>query len=569
MDTHTSVIDESPPPLDLSHHYSRTSKARAESRIKEFYRYFAIPGISNLAGVLPERFKLTPNRPNGSLGAIPRNTVSTSLSEEDAHLSVPKFSGTSDRLHEIDLKTALQYGTAQGYPPLYTFLRQFTRENMHPNVPYAEGPEIVLTCGSTDGFNKSVETLSNEWSAETQPISEREGILVEEFCYMNAIQCVQPRGLQIVPVRMDDEGMKATGHGGLRDVLSNWDEAMGKRPHLMYTVSTGQNPTGATLSMPRRKELYRLCQQYDVIIIEDDPYWHLQFPSVIGHDIARRYSSEPREGATKSSGFEFLDSLVPSYLSIDVDGRVVRLDTFSKTISPGCRLGWITAQPALIERILRITEVATQQPSGFVQAIVAEQLIGPHGSNDNGRGGGRDGKGWAVEGWVRWLAGLRGAYERRMRRMCGILDDGKYTLVSKGLCNKGIKTVEPWNIVDKVQMYDFAWPRGGMFVWIEMQLSTHPLHGRTEPGKLSHALWLHLTTKPYLVLVAPGTIFSPMPEIAEERGFVFYRLCFAAVEDEEVEAASHRFVEGVNSFWAKEDLGEIEELLGVDDRGRV
>ncbi|KAH0547827.1 hypothetical protein FGG08_000084 [Glutinoglossum americanum] len=587
---HTSAIDQRPAPLDLSHHFSRTAKARHESRVKEFYRYFAIPGIANLAGGLPnaeffpyttleaslvppERFKPTPNRPNGPLGGVPRGVSSTLLTEQratTAHLLVPKSSGTSNRLHEIDLKTALQYGTAQGYPPLYDFLRQITRENMHPNVPYADGPEIVLTCGSTDGFNKAIETFSNEWSAEKQPVHEREGILVEEFCYMNAVQCVQPRGLQVVPVGMDDEGMRASGLGGLRDTLRNWDESRGKRPHLMYTVTIGQNPTSSTLSLPRRTELYELCKEYDVIIIEDEPYWYMQFPSVIGPDIAQRYfpkSPSDITGAKGSSGFDFLDSLMPSYISIDTDGRVVRLDTFSKTISPGCRLGWITAQPALIERILRFTEVATQQPSGFVQSIVAEHLIGPHNLCDGGRGGRKDGKGWAVEGWVRWLAGLRGAYERRMQTMCRVLEDGKYMLTSKGLGSKGYTTTEPWSIIDRLQMYNFVWPRGGMFVWIKIYLGTHPLHGKVEPPKLSQALWVHLTTKPYLVLVAPGTIFSPTPEISKSKGFEYYRLCFAAVEDDEIEAASHRFVKGVNSFWAKKNLDEVEEILGVCSDG--
>jgi DNA-binding transcriptional MocR family regulator len=314
--------------------------------------------------------------------------------------------------------------------------------------------------------------------------------------------------------------------------------------------------------------LYQLCQEYDVIIIEDEPYWYMQFPSVIGPDIAKRYFPEPPSdvtGAKKLSGFDFLDSLMPSYLSIDTDGRVVRLDTFSKTISPGCRLGWITAQPALIERLLRVTEVATQQPSGFVQSIVAEHLIGPYDSHDGGRGGGKDGRGWAVEGWVRWLAGLRGAYERRMQMMCRILEDGKYMLMSKSLGGEGHATTEPWSVIDKVQMYNFVWPRGGMFVWIKIHLSTHPLHGKIEPFELSQALWLHLTTKPYLVLVAPGTIFSPTPEIAERRGFMFYRLCYAAVGDDEVEAASNRFVEGVNSFWSKNVLDEVKETLRIRD----
>ncbi|KAI9767004.1 MAG: hypothetical protein M1840_005963 [Geoglossum simile] len=583
-------MDRLPLPLDLSHHFSRTSKARKESSIKDFYKYFAIPGIANLAGglpnasffpydtleasvALPERFKPTPNHSGGSSGSTPHSAAVAPLTGVDSsptHLLVPKFSGTSNRLQEIDLNTALQYGSAQGYPPLYTFLRQFTRENMHPNVPYRNGPEIVLTCGSTDGFNKSIETLSNEWSAEKQPIGEREGILVEEFCYINAVQCARPRGLHVVPVGMDDEGMRALGPGGLRDTLSNWDESNGKRPHLMYTVTVGQNPTGSTLSLQRRKELYKICQTFDIIIIEDDPYWFLQFPSGAGPDIVQRSFPKPLPDITKaakSSGFDFLDSLVPSYISIDIDGRVVRLDTFSKTISPGCRLGWITAQPALVDRILRITEVSTQQPSGFVQSLVAEQLIGPCDSHDGGRGGGRDGKGWAVEGWVRWLAGLRGAYERRMHKMCGILEEGKYALESTDLCNERGVTTESWSVISKVQMYNFAWPRGGMFVWIKINLLAHPLHAKIELPKLSHALWLHLTKKPYLVLVAPGTIFSSTPEIAERRGFAFYRLCFAAVEDDEVGSASHRFVQGVNSFWAKNDLEEIKKILGSSTSG--
>ena len=84
----------------------------------------------------------------------------------------------------------------------------------------------------------------------------------------------------------------------------------------------------------------------------------------------------PEEKKRKSSGYPFLDSLVPSFLSVDVDGRVVRLDTFSKTVAPGCRLGFVTAQPDLIERFVRVAESSTQQPSGFVQSVIAELIIG-------------------------------------------------------------------------------------------------------------------------------------------------------------------------------------------------
>jgi DNA-binding transcriptional MocR family regulator len=119
----------------------------------------------------------------------------------------------------------------------------------------------------------------------------------------------------------------------------------------------GHNPTGILLSVKRRKEIYAVCSKYDVIIVEDDPYWYLQFPSADTEEAKSRNlpppERQPRELPEKSSGYPFLDSLIPSFLSMDTDGRVVRLDTFSKTVAPGCRLGWITAQPAFIERYLR------------------------------------------------------------------------------------------------------------------------------------------------------------------------------------------------------------------------
>jgi DNA-binding transcriptional MocR family regulator len=154
-----------------------------------------------------------------------------------SHITVPHASVTPNPLQKIDLTTALQYGTAQGYPPLYSFLRQFARENLHPNVPYLDGPEIILTNGNTDGFSKCLEALSNVWSEERDWIREREGLLCEEFAYMNAIQSTAPRGIQVVPVKMDFEGMLPDGPGGLEDVLENWDDSKGKRPHMMYTVS--------------------------------------------------------------------------------------------------------------------------------------------------------------------------------------------------------------------------------------------------------------------------------------------------------------------------------------------
>jgi DNA-binding transcriptional MocR family regulator len=310
------------------------------------------------------------------------------------------------------------------------------------------------------------------------------------------------------------------------------------------------------------------------MIIEDDPYWYMQFPSAVASEATARnrsYTPTPMHTlspAKKSAGFPFLDSLIPSYLSVDTEGRVIRLDTFSKTIAPGCRLGWITAQPAIVERILRVTESLTQQPSGFVQSIVAELIMGPQSKHDGGRGGSKDGQGWKVDGWVRWLEGLRGMYERRMNRMCQILEEGRFGLMQQTPINAG---ESDWAFVSKLQHYEFWWPRAGMFVWVEMHYETHPLWWKIEGPKMAKALWIYLTRKPYLVLACPGEIFSPTEEIAETKGWKYMRLCFAAVSEEEVSDCSSRFVQGIESFWkvkSKKELEKIESSVNVSGLGR-
>lgn len=251
---HPSETAEQPAPIDISHHYSKTTKERKISGVKDFYKYFRIPGVANLAGGLPnhnyfpfdtlegstapsQRFVQTPKRPDSlnpdqfaTLDLVDSNIASA------GRILVPNTSENPNLLRKIDVKSALQYGTSQGYPPLYSFLRQFAREQMHPNVPYKNGPEIILTTGSTDGFAKTLEALTDPWHQGDQ-IDCRQGMLVEEYCYMNAVQAAKPRGLNIVPVAMDQEGMCAESVGGLFDVLENWDPCQGKRPHILYTVT--------------------------------------------------------------------------------------------------------------------------------------------------------------------------------------------------------------------------------------------------------------------------------------------------------------------------------------------
>ena len=170
-------------------------------------------------------------------------------------------------------------------------------------------------------------------------------------------------------------------------------------------------------------------------------------------------------------------------------------------------------------------------------------------------------------------------YERRMARMCRALDAGATSISSTSQDTN--TTPSEWDpvTVTKTTLYTFAWPRGGMFIWLRMHLETHPLWRAPYPvlsddggGRggnkvldgpaLSAALMIWLTTKPFRVLVASGSMFAANDEIRSEEGWAYYRLCFAAEAEGNIDRASERFVEGVRGFWEVRDVRVVEKLLG-------
>lgn len=179
--------------------------------------------------------------PNASLfpfDTLEARVTSPNDTAKNAKLVVPRESDAADLKKKIDITTALQYGTAEGYPPLHAFVREFAREYLHPNVPYNGGPEVILTCGATDGFSKVVELVLETWDDGRGDLpADRQGLLCEEFTYMNAIQTARPKGVNIAPVPVDEYGMKVSGTGGLVDILENWDSSKGRKPRLMYTIA--------------------------------------------------------------------------------------------------------------------------------------------------------------------------------------------------------------------------------------------------------------------------------------------------------------------------------------------
>jgi DNA-binding transcriptional MocR family regulator len=186
---------------------------------------------------LPDRWSPSTDPDKAENKAVKKGDPSNVVHPE-SHLVVPHtISNAKDLTRKIDLASALQYGTAQGYPPLWGFLKEFTTKYLHPTIPYKDGADIILTCGSTDGFSKTLQCFSNEWAEGRDPVGKRPAMLVEEHVYMQPVQAARPRGMNIVPVKIDHQGMRAEGVGALRDVLENWDYGRGKRPHLLYTVT--------------------------------------------------------------------------------------------------------------------------------------------------------------------------------------------------------------------------------------------------------------------------------------------------------------------------------------------
>ena len=317
-----------------------------------------------------------------------------------------------------------------------------------------------------------------------------ECILTEEYTFSTAAETARPMGVQCVGVQMDAEGLLPSH---LDSLLSDWDPAAhnnAPKPWLLYTVPSGQNPTGATQSLRRRKEIYRMAQKHDLYILEDEPYFFLQMQPYTGPNAPDVPPPTSREA--------FIGALVPSLLSMDIDGRVMRLDSFAKVIAPGLRLGWITASEQIVERFVRHSEVSTQNPSGTSQLILFKLLE----------------ETWGHAGYLDWLINLRLEYTNRRDNIC-------YA------CEKYLpREVASWNA-----------PMAGMFHWIKIDWQKHPSY--------SPESMLDIEDKIFHATIDGGTLTSKgswfRAEIDNPGNDMFFRTTFAAEAEDQVTEAIRRF----------------------------
>lgn len=281
----------------------------------------------------------------------------------------------TDKVYAEHGQQALQYGAAKGVTELRELILKRVKEK--ENID-AKLENVMVTTGSEQAIDLVGKAFVNPGDT----------VIVEEPTYLCALDVFRSYGANFVSVPMDDDGMKM-------DAL---EEALKAHPEtaLVYTVPNFQNPTGRTMPAERRKKFAELAAKYDVPVLEDNPYGDIRFAG----------------------------EHVPSVKSFDHAGKVFYMSTFSKILAPGFRLGWLVADPKVIEKLTVLKQSADLHTDNLVQYVVTEFFK----END-------------VDAHVKEISDL---YGKR-----------------KQLMIDGIKKYFPKDV-------KYTDPEGGMFLWVEV-----------------------------------------------------------------------------------------------------
>ncbi len=225
---------------------------------------------------------------------------------------------------------ALQYGATGGVPELKEELMRFMNKG---GIGTLGDHDVIITVGSQEALDLLGRVL----------IDPGDYIITESPTYLAAIQAFRIYEPRIVGVPMDGEGIIIEElERRIREIREG-----GGRIKFIYVIPTGQNPTGITMSMERRKALLEVASEYDLLVIEDDPYGYIYF----GND------SQP-------SRLKAMDS----------EGRVIYMSTFSKIAAPGLRLGWVYATKEII-RWLELAKQSVDLHTSTLNQYIAAELL--------------------------------------------------------------------------------------------------------------------------------------------------------------------------------------------------
>jgi len=298
---------------DYTKFFTQVSLARKPSPIRALQPLLVIPGMISLGGGMPnpETFPI----------------AKASLTLKD---------GTTLELSPEKMKLSLQYSETAGLKGLVKWLSDFQQKIHRPPLGMSAN-SLLVSPGSQDVLSKAFEML----------IERGDNVLVESPTYSGALAALNPLGCNLIGIETDRNGLIPESlESRLEDVKKNLQKyGNGKPPKVLYTIPTGSNPTGGSLTLDRKRAVYSIAQKNNLIILEDDPYYYLQF-----------------------------GEKTPSLLSLDTDGRVLRFDSFSKIISSGLRVGFATGPNPLIERLNLHGQISFLHASGLSQVVLLEIL---------------------------------------------------------------------------------------------------------------------------------------------------------------------------------------------------
>lgn len=481
-----------PEAKDLSHLLSEEARSRKGSPLKGAFKYYAQPGMTFLGGGLPLSDYFPFDTISADVPTAPfNNGIGAQVTKDDKTVIEihKKKELNSTEVKDVELSRSLQYGYTEGAVELVNFLKEHT-EMVH--APKYGDWDLISSVGNTQSWDASLRTFC----------ARGDSILVEEYSFSSALETARAQGIKTIPISMDSEGIVPSA---LAKQLDQW---VGAKPKLIYTICTGQNPTGSCLSKERREEIYKIAQKHDLIIIEDEPYYFLQMES---------YTTdlEKRKEAHIHLHDAFLKAMVPSFISIDTEGRVIRLDSFSKVLAPGLRFGWIVGQKNLLERYVRLHEVSIQAPSGLTQSFTNGLL-----------------QRWGQSGYLDWLIGLRSEYtEKRDVAVDSVLE----------FFPKEVTEIVP--------------PVAGMFFTTAFDASKHPLFEtkyESDPLKVETAIYEAALEQGCLMI--PGSWFKvigetspkqPEVESVQNPNTIFFRGTYAAVPLDALKVGLEKFGKAV------------------------
>ncbi|HEV3034356.1 MAG TPA: PLP-dependent aminotransferase family protein [Solirubrobacteraceae bacterium] len=214
-----------------------------------------------------------------------------------------EFAAVASEIFDPGAHDVFDYGPTEGEANLRTLLLEFL-ERQHGVAPAPE--ELLITSGGMQGLDLTCKLF----------VDPGDVVAVEAPTYTNGTDVITGYGGAVLEIPTDGEGL---------DVAALRDLGAAQPPKVIYTIPNFQNPSGATMSLPRRLELVELAERWGALILEDDPYRQLRFS---GEDL-------------------------PSLQHLAAGNvRVVGVHTFSKILAPGLRVGWVTADPETIGRMI-------------------------------------------------------------------------------------------------------------------------------------------------------------------------------------------------------------------------